>query len=138
MGAAGYVDEACKWAEKLALHESRGPGDFDAAMRRLAGRIGIPYSAFWRLRYKRPKVIAAHIYFALQGAFHEEFHSKQEQARDETIAELRGDLALVMDRMERLDRGLAVQTADEIRREIDHEGQQTAGEGGTDRKDQSQ
>jgi len=72
MNAAGYVDEATSWAKKTVRRESRGPGDYANAMRRIADRYGIPYAALWRLHYKRPKSVVTEIYFALQAAYEAE------------------------------------------------------------------
>jgi len=72
MSAVGLVDEASAWAEKLVLRESRGPGDLNNAMHRISKRHGVPYTALWRLRYRRPKDVMASIYFALQAAYEAE------------------------------------------------------------------
>ena len=88
MGAAEYVDQASSWAEKLVLRETRGPGDLSNAMRRLATRLGVPYAAFWALRYKPPKSIDAHIYFAFKEAA-----AEQEEAAANEYADIASRLA---------------------------------------------
>lgn len=50
-----YLNQAADWADALTRRESRGPGDTDNALRRVADRTGIPYRALWSLRYRRPK-----------------------------------------------------------------------------------
>ena len=73
------VAEARGWAKDLTRRETRGPGDLDNAMRRVAGRIGVPYGALWSLRYRPPKGVLASIYFALRDAFEAE-RARQFQA----------------------------------------------------------
>ncbi|VFU07904.1 hypothetical protein [Methylocella tundrae] len=74
-----YVERASVWADALVRKETRGPGDLDNAMRRAARASGVPYSAFWALRYRRPKDILASIYFALRDAYEAE-RARQLQA----------------------------------------------------------
>lgn len=50
-----YLDQAAHWADVMTRRESRGTGDTDSALRRVADRTGIPYRALWSLRYRRPK-----------------------------------------------------------------------------------
>lgn len=59
--AKGIATELLRW-------ETRGPGDTDNALRRIANRTGIEYGALWSLRYRSPKRIWADIYTALQAA----------------------------------------------------------------------
>jgi hypothetical protein len=69
MTDAAYVDEAAAWAKRLTQAEARGPGDMENAWHRLEHRYGVPWRAFWSLRYRRPREIAASIYLRLQAAY---------------------------------------------------------------------
>jgi hypothetical protein len=62
------VSDAQGWAKWLILQESRGPGDTENAMRRVAARYGVDFRALWALRYRPPKRIFADIYFVLRAA----------------------------------------------------------------------
>jgi hypothetical protein len=66
------VDQAAAWAKRLTQSEARGPGDLENAWRRLGQRYGVPWRAFWSLRYRRPNEIAASIYLRLQAAYEAE------------------------------------------------------------------
>ena len=66
-----YVERAAGWADCLARQESRCPGDYDNAMRRVAQRIGVGYSTLRGLRYRQPKRIFVDIYFSLSAAYEE-------------------------------------------------------------------
>jgi len=72
MSEAACVDQAAQWASRLTHAESRGPGDIENAWRRLEARYGVPWRAFWALRYRRPRDIAASIYLRLQAAYQAE------------------------------------------------------------------
>jgi len=69
MSSDALVEQANAWAKMLIHGESRGPGDLDNAMRRVGRKYGIPYSALWRLRYRKPKDIWASVYVKLQAAY---------------------------------------------------------------------
>ena len=86
MTHASFVEEASDWADALARHESRRPGDYDNAMRRVADRIGIGYATLWGLRYRQPKRVFADIYFGLKAAY-EAMREAQLQALELEIAE---------------------------------------------------
>lgn len=62
------VLEARSLAAQLLGWETRGPGDTANAMRRIATRYGVPYSAQWALRYRPPKRVWSDILRALQAA----------------------------------------------------------------------
>lgn len=64
-----FVSNAREWANDLIRRESRGPGDFDNAMRRLEARYGIPATTFFRLRHGRIKEIYASTYVKIQSAY---------------------------------------------------------------------
>jgi hypothetical protein len=55
-------------AADLLGWETRGPGDTANAMRRIATRYGVPYSAQWALRYRPPKRVWSDILKTLQAA----------------------------------------------------------------------
>ena len=63
------VEHASTLAEDLLRWETRGPGDTENAMRRLARRYGVPYATFWRLRYRQPKDIYLSVYLKLRAAY---------------------------------------------------------------------
>lgn len=67
-----FVSNAQSWANELVRRESRGPGDYENAMRRLESRYGIPWQTFWRLRHGRLKDVYVSIYVRLQGAYQAE------------------------------------------------------------------
>jgi len=81
--AALLVDEAAGWAKKLTQGEARGPGDIENAWRRLQNRYGVPWRAFWSLRYRRPKEIAASIYLRLREAHLAECERQMRRLRHE-------------------------------------------------------
>lgn len=72
MNDAAYVDEAAAWARELTRREARGPGDMENAWQRLETRYGVPASAFWALRYRKPKDILASVYFRILAAYEAE------------------------------------------------------------------
>ena len=85
MSDASVVSEAKGWAGFLVHSESRGPGDTDNAMRRVARRYGLPHSTLWALRYRAPKDLLASVYLKLRSAYEAE-HERQ-------LARLADDLA---------------------------------------------
>jgi hypothetical protein len=64
--------------------ESRGPGDTDNALRRVARQSGVQYGAVWSLRYRAPKRIWADVYVALSTAY--------ETARQRQLQALQHDI----------------------------------------------
>lgn len=72
------VLEAKDRASELLRWESRGPGDTDNALRRIAQRHGIEYGALWSLRYRAPKRIWADVANAIAAAYENE---RQRQMR---------------------------------------------------------
>jgi hypothetical protein len=64
-----YVDEAADWARRLTHAEARGPGDIENAWRRLETRYGVSFHTWWALRYRKPKDIAASVYFRMRAAY---------------------------------------------------------------------
>jgi len=80
-----YVDHAAKLAEELAHVESRGPGDYLNAMRRMARRVSISYATLWNLRYRKPKSISVHDYISILEAYAEAQGRKYEAAREDFV-----------------------------------------------------
>lgn len=72
MSSTAVVDQAASWAKRLTQSEARGPGDLENAWHRLEARYGIPWRAFWSLRYRKPNEIAASIYLSLCAAYEAE------------------------------------------------------------------
>lgn len=94
------VDQAASWAKRLTHSEARGPGDMENAWRRLEHRYGVPWRAFWSLRYRRPNEIAASIYLRLQAAYVAEGERLIRRIRHDievTKATSRADQALVVE-----------------------------------------
>ncbi len=83
MSDAAFVDEAAGWARKLTQHEARGPGDMENAWHRLEARYGVPWRAFWALRYRRPTEIATSIYMRLQAAYQAEVERQLKRLQHE-------------------------------------------------------
>ena len=69
MSASAYVDRAATMAEAMVRRETRGPGDTENAMRRLATRYGIPHGTFWSLKYRRPKDMLVSVFAKLSEAY---------------------------------------------------------------------
>lgn len=67
-----FVSNATEWANELVRRESRGPGDYENAMRRLEKRYNIPWQILWRLRHGRIKDIYVSLYVRLQAAYQAE------------------------------------------------------------------
>lgn len=86
-----FVSNAQEWANELIRRESRGPGDYENAMRRLESRYGIPWQTFWRLRHGRLKDIYVSIYVRLQAAYQAECERQMRLlAHDIEIAKAKG------------------------------------------------
>ncbi len=83
MTDAVYVDECADWARRLTQKEARGPGDIPEAWRRLEVRYGIPWGAFWSLRYRRPKTVRPSLYFRFLAAYRAECERQRERLVDE-------------------------------------------------------
>ncbi len=84
--ASAYVQEAAKNANWLVSREARGPGDVENAMHRLETKFGIPYSAFWALRYRPPKSVATEIFARLWEAFEMERANQRKRFDDDDAA----------------------------------------------------
>ncbi len=55
--AAEFVVEAQAWAKALVRFESRFPGDYAAAMRRVARQTKVTHGLLWALHYRAPKTV---------------------------------------------------------------------------------
>lgn len=86
MSAAAYVDQATEWASAIVRRESRGPGDTEAAMRRIEARYGLPFSLLWSLRYRKPKGIETSLFVRLQSVYLAEVERQQRLLNHERAA----------------------------------------------------
>lgn len=78
------VSQAQMWADGLLGAFHRGPGDtVESAMHRAARRAGIPYSALFALRYRKPRDVMASVYFRLQAAYEDECQRQAARLRHE-------------------------------------------------------
>jgi 2-phospho-L-lactate transferase/gluconeogenesis factor (CofD/UPF0052 family) len=85
------VIEAKRLANELIRFESRGAGDTENAMRRLANRYGISWRVFWNLRYRAPQDVFVSVFEKLQEAHRAECGRQIERLRHEIqIAKLSG------------------------------------------------
>lgn len=73
------VMQAKALASDMLRWETRGPGDTDNAMRRIARRHGIEYGQLWSLRYRAPKRIWADVLTKIALAYEAE-RNRQLQA----------------------------------------------------------
>ena len=83
MNASSYVEEAKEWAHALTRSESRFPGDYGPAMKRVANMARVPAGLLWNLRYRTPKSISTEHYAALGTAYANEQRRLYRQARAE-------------------------------------------------------
>lgn len=72
MSEAKAVDIAQRWAKWMVQKETKGPGDTENAMRRLANRYGLTYSFLWSLRYRAPKDLLVSQFEKLGNAYEAE------------------------------------------------------------------
>lgn len=72
-------------SSELLRWESRGPGDTENAMRRVARRHGIDYGALWSLRYRAPKRIWADVANAISAAYDAEVERQREKLKHAAI-----------------------------------------------------
>lgn len=85
------VEEAKRLVNELLKLESRGGGDLENAMRRLANRYGLPWRTFWNLRYRTPKHVFVGVFETLKAAHRAEVGRQIERLRHELqIAKLNG------------------------------------------------
>ena len=72
MSSAEYVEDATEWAKALVLSDQRAAGDYGNAMRRVARRVGVPFSVIWNLHYRPPKAVDAKAFEKLGTSFADE------------------------------------------------------------------
>ncbi|MGE8129041.1 hypothetical protein ACQKQD_18870 [Methylobacterium sp. NPDC080182] len=78
------VTQAKALAGALLRWETRGPGDTENAMRRLARRHGIEYGQLWSLRYRAPKRIWADVLTKIALAYEAERDRQLRALKHET------------------------------------------------------
>ena len=83
MDAASHVEEATDWAKIACRRESRCPGDYGDAMRRVASKTRVPFSVLKRLHYDPPKDISARYFEALAFYVSEQNKRYREQPKVE-------------------------------------------------------
>jgi hypothetical protein len=107
--AEEYVARACRMARFILSVESRGPGDMEGAMRRLARRHKqLDYQVLWNLRYRPPKAVFTHHFDALVQAYRDacmEQAAAVRRALDELPADVAGKLMILKELEKRDDRG---------------------------------
>lgn len=85
------VEEAKRLTTELLKLESRGNGDLENAMKRLANRYGLPWRTFWTLRYRNPKHLFVGVFETLKEAHRAECGRHIERLRHELqIAKING------------------------------------------------
>ena len=86
MRASAFVDEAEECARALVRAESRFPGDYGPAMRRVARRLGISFGTLFDLHYRKPKQIAAERWAALVMEHAEQYRKERSAVHPRTAA----------------------------------------------------
>jgi hypothetical protein len=69
MRAEAFVEEASAWAKELVNSESRYPGDYLPAMKRVSSKLGLPFTVLWALHYRKPKSLGVEKYAAIAKAY---------------------------------------------------------------------
>jgi hypothetical protein len=78
------VTDARTWAKALVKRESRGAGDLENAMRRLANRHpGVTKSLLWSMMYRPPKDMLVSKYMSLREAYVAECERHEKALRHE-------------------------------------------------------
>lgn len=98
------AEEARRLVNELIRIESRGAGDTESAMRRLAHRYGLSWRVFWNLKYRKQKDVFVGVLRRLREAHLAECRRQMERLRHEIeIAKINGvrvdDLEMQVDRM---------------------------------------
>lgn len=105
-----YLVSAKEWAEFLIKRETRGPGDYDNAMRRVHK---VPYSLLWSLIYRPPKDIGVRKFLQLRNAYLAACEAEKKRLED-AIKKTRETTGLTPDDCLALRAGVAlVDAADE-------------------------
>lgn len=77
------VEECRRIVNELIRMESRGNGDTENAMKRLAHRHGLSWRVFWKLRYRTPTDVFVSVYQQLQAAHRAECGRALDRIRHE-------------------------------------------------------
>lgn len=77
------VAECKRIVAELIRSESRGNGDNEGAMKRLANRHGLSWRVFWNLKYRNPKDVFVGVYRKLQAAHRAECGRQLSRIRHE-------------------------------------------------------
>ena len=83
--SSAFVTEAQGWAKALVKAEARSPGDYGAAMRRVASMAKLPFTVLFNLHYRPPKTLAVDHYVKL-GTLYVEYERKYRSERSATEA----------------------------------------------------
>lgn len=75
--------EARRIVNELLHMESRGPGDMESAMRRLANRYGLPWRVFWTVKYRQPRDLLCGVMAKLREAHAAECQRQMERLKHE-------------------------------------------------------
>jgi hypothetical protein len=86
MRAEAFVEEASAWAKELVRGESRYPGDYLPAMKRVASKLGLPFTVLWALHYRKPKSLGVEKYAAIAKAYADAQARKRNQERESVQA----------------------------------------------------
>lgn len=85
------VIEAQRLVNEMLRFESRGAGDTENAMKRLAIRHGIPWRVFWTLKYRAPKDMFVGVFEQIKAAHAAECQRQLRKVQHEIqIAEING------------------------------------------------
>ncbi|MBB3808781.1 hypothetical protein [Pseudochelatococcus contaminans] len=84
------VDRASSWSHELVMRESRGPGDYQNAMKRVGRKTGVGYSLLWSLRYRPPKDLPTSAFLRLWRAW-ETVRENQMRALEHDFARTRAE-----------------------------------------------
>jgi hypothetical protein len=77
------IADAREWAKFLVHRESRGPGDRENAMERVARRHGLTRGLLWSLLYRPPKDMLVSKFMSLQAAYIAECERQENALRHE-------------------------------------------------------
>lgn len=88
MSSVEYIVEAERWSRGLTRMKSRGPGDTENAMRKIAREYKVDYGLLWKLRYRRDAIkdIGVTAYMKLQAAYQAECQRQMRKLQDDIRA----------------------------------------------------
>jgi hypothetical protein len=85
------IEEAKRLVDELLRLESRGVGDRENAMRRLANRYGLPWRTFWNIKYRNRKDVFVGVLRKLREAHRAECRRElNRMAHEMEIAKING------------------------------------------------